>query len=140
MSIYHREGVCSLWRRAKEDQKKGEVCIAWHNSARQLMWCSRPQIGCEMERFRGLIRDKKLECRDYNNFERKDCDGKVWYSYCIQPTDKEMNVGGNPINLFVFGVMCDGFTYFFKSRENRDALFNYINDIDAKTAVPSRTE
>ena len=51
-----------------------------------------------------------------------------------------MNVGGNPINLLVFGVMCDGFTYFFKSRENRDALFNYINDIDAKTAVPSRTE
>ena len=124
--FFNRQQVEGMWRNAKKD-RRGDICLYFHQRTRNLMWGGKAEIGAEMSRFREEVRKGNLCSKTYNNFDREDCDGKIWYSLTIQATPKLKDTNGepaqlgmSPINLLIFGYIVDGWTYYFKQRANRE--------------------
>jgi len=145
MEFFGREQVEAMWRNAKKDSRKGEICLYFHHDTKHLMWLGKAEIGAEMMRFREHVLKGDLCAKTYNNLDRKDCDETIWYSLTIQATStlksndgKQVTLGTSPINLMIFGYMVDGWTYCFKQRANRDSIFRYLNDLPEDTYVMAK--
>ena len=142
--FFHKQQVEGMWRNSKKD-RQGDICLYFHQRTCNLMWSGKAEIGAEMSRFREQVRKGYMCSKTYNNFDRKDCDGKIWYSLTIQATPKLKDTNGepaqlgmSPINLMIFRYMVDGWTYYFKQRANRDSIFRYLNDLPDDTYVRAK--
>jgi hypothetical protein len=51
------------------------------------------------------------------------CEGKVFYGLCLQLKDSQIS---DPNAMMNFGWICNGYTYFFKSKQNRDKVLEWI--------------
>ena len=86
----------------------------------------------DAKKWRGQYREGKLILEPENQKSHKClhplCEGKVFYGLCLQMLDEDGEVGmtTDPFALMNFGWMCNGMTYFFKSKGNRDAVMEWI--------------
>ena len=125
--IFSQTGMRSLWNNASKDRQKSEIACSYHAVARDMMWLSKDQMGAQAQMWRDQIRNGKIECKDYNNFELEDEEtGKKWYCLVVQPTNEE-HARMDMVMMMIFGVMVDGFAYFYKTKSNRDSIFEFIN-------------
>ena len=138
--FFCREEIVRRWKTCKKTkEKKRDVCLFWHNQASLFCWANKAEIGIDMKHYRDQIREGKLVCRDYNNFDRADCDGRMWYSLTIQGGKDNLGATGkSPVNLFIFRYMVDGWGYYFKQRDNRDSIFRYLNDLPDDSYVRAK--
>jgi len=137
---YSREEIVARWNTCKKTkEKKRDVCLFWHNRASLFCWANKMELGIDMKHYREQVRKGDLVCYDYNNFDRADHDGRMWYSLTIQGGKGKLNATGkSPVNLFIFGYMVDGWGYYFKQRDNRDSIFRYLNDLPDDTYVRAK--
>ena len=142
--IITKEFVRREWQRMTRDRRKHEVALCWIHHISDLHWLSKENIYHEFSRFREGIRSGRLKCSEVNLQERQDQDGRWWHFLVVQdgahliPMELvacalEANggatpLGTDPIALFEFRFLVCGFVYFFKKKDNRDALFKFLND------------
>ncbi len=103
---------------------------------------SKDYVQKEFTRFREEVRSGRLICSEGNLQKRKDKDGRSWHFLVVQDkphlvamehmgfpnTESSVTpVGCDPIALMEFDFCVCGFVYFFKKKENRDALFKFLN-------------
>jgi hypothetical protein len=125
--IISQKQMSGLWAEASKDRQKSEIACSFHGVAQDMMWLSKDQMGGQACLWRDQIKAGKIECRDYNNFDLEDeKTGKKWYCLVVQPT-KEEDCQMDPIMMMVFGIMVDGFAYFYKTKSNRDSIYEFIN-------------
>ena len=97
-----------------------------------------------VSRFKEEVRSGRLVCLEGNLQKRKDKDGRSWYFLVVQdkphlaamehmvvpvPTGAcvMLPIGCDPVAYMEFDFLVCGFVYFFKKKENRDALFKFLN-------------
>ena len=51
------------------------------------------------------------------------CEDKVFYGLCLQLKDSEIT---DPNAVMNFGWIVNGYTYFFKSKQNRDKVLEWV--------------
>ena len=152
--IITKEFVRREWQRMTRDRRKHEVALCWIHHISDLHWLSKENIYHEFSRFREGIRSGRLKCSEANLQERQDQDGRWWHFLVVQDKPHviaiepiaralEANGGGvtplgtDPIALFEFNYLVCGFVYFFKKKENRDALFKFLNSIPDHAPPPA---
>lgn len=128
VEIVHGDVIHSMWRKHSKDRRKSEVAISYHAATGQLMWCSKQNMGEQAVMWRDLKRQGKVEILEGNCVAREDKLGRTWNLLVVQPT----NLDEAPIDkvaLMEFGFAVSGYTYFFKSVENRDEIRRFVMEI-----------
>ena len=151
--IITEEFVRREWQLTTRDRRKHEVGLCWIHHTSELHLLSKDNIYIEFARFRDGIRSGRLNCAEANLKERQDRDGRSWHFLVVQdkphlialePIASALEANGgvtplgtDPIALFEFNFLVCGFVYFFKKKENRDALFKFLNSIPDHTPPPA---
>ena len=98
-------------------------CMRAYAQYKMLSVMNNTETTTQAKIWRKLIRAGDIECHDYNNNETT-IEGKTYYSLVIQPKDYETC---DPLGIFMAGTMVSGHIYYFKSKQNRDTIFKFIN-------------
>jgi len=150
--IITKEFARREWQQMTRDRRKHEVALCWMHHISELHWFSKDNISHEFSRFREDIRSGQLHCAEANLKERQDQNGRWWHflvvqdkshlipmepiAFALQAYGGATPLGTDPIALFEFNFLVCGFVYFFKKKENRDALFKFLNSIPDHAPPP----
>ena len=130
------------WKFSTRERQKHEVALSWIHHRRELHWYSKAVISQEFSKFREQVRGGRLFCSESHLKDQHDKDGRFWHFLVVQdkphlvamehmgfPNTETFvtPVGCDPIALMEFDFYVCGFVYFFKKKENRDALFKFLN-------------
>jgi len=80
----------------------------------------------QMKIWKKFIKKGLIKCVEHNNVSKKADDGREWHLLTIQEAGKD-NHDIDGMGLFIFGYMVGGSVYAFQKKQNRDAVFKYIN-------------
>lgn len=79
----------------------------------------------QMKIWKKLIKKGLIECIEGNNVSKTADDGREWHLLTIQEAGGNCDIDG--MGMFIFGYMVGGCVYAFQKKQNRDAVFKYIN-------------
>ena len=126
--------IKSMWRYARSD-KRDDVAISWVERFHSLSWLSKDNMTEQMKLWRksakgeGEYADDRVRIFEYNNKEVEDMDGKKWYTFVVQTcgsSNKMKYMNLDAVALTVFNIMVGGYLYAFKSKVNRDRVYEYV--------------
>jgi hypothetical protein len=123
--IITKEQAHSMWKDCITDRQKSEIACCFHGASREMMWASKELMASQAKLWRELIRSGDVQCLPGNNLDRADKNGRMWFMLCVQVMEGQVNP--DPIALLEFGFMVIGCCYFFKTKSNRDSIFQFIN-------------
>lgn len=127
MTLYNKNEIEFNFNYSMLDQQSGEICLSYYRELQQFCWYDKPSMNTEMKRWRKLAKNNEIKICKYNNLEF-EYNGKKYYTFVVQPYkngDIE-ECGIDPIMLFIFGNLVSGCAYVFKTKENRDNIYNYV--------------
>lgn len=114
---------CCIVKFMGEKQKAKAFC--WNQQRRELTWLDTEHVKEQFKAFKKMKKNGIVKCMEYNNVEH-EFNGQTWYSLVVQDVNDE----GNPMDIGAFAIfryMVSGFAYHFVKKENRDAMFAYLN-------------
>ena len=106
------------------EKHKGKA-FCWNHHTKELIWSDTEHIKPQFKLFKKMKKNGIIKCMEYNNVEH-EFNGQMWYSLVIQDVIDEKN----PIDVGAFAIfryMVSGWAYHFVKKENRDAMFAYLN-------------
>jgi hypothetical protein len=106
-------------------KRKDLRCIFWGQKENNLSYLlNTDNISNQMKDWKRGRKENQLTLLRANNrdWEYK---GRKFYSFTLQPASDDGNFGADGTQL-LFGWFCDGLTYYWTSKHNRDAIFDYI--------------
>jgi hypothetical protein len=126
---HHPEKMTKLLQHSAANIQPGELCITWHRQQRLAVWGGKKSLEIDMRNWRKMKRQNKLFINPDENREVK-INGQPWHILIVQEGTMEdtREIGWDPLG---FGIddgmlMVDGYIYFFKNKENRDMVANYV--------------
>lgn len=130
MEVVHGDGIHKMWKAATKDKQKSEIALSLHQATNQLMWGSKQMMAEQAKLWRDMKRQGKIEILEGNCVARQDKSGKTWHLLVVQPTNLDhLQYSADKIALMEFGFLVSGFTYFFKSADNRDEIRRFVMEI-----------
>ena len=106
------------------EKQKGKA-FCWNFQRKELTWLDTEHVKEQFKSFKKMKKNGIVICMEYNNVEH-EFNGQTWYSLVVQDVNDE----GNPMDIGAFAIfryMVSGFAYHFVKKENRDAMFAYLN-------------
>lgn len=100
----------------------------WSRGQHGFMTMDKHEMKPQMVKWRRLIKQGKLVCRDYNKKTLKADDGREWHVLVVQDAVQESN-DVDAMGMFVLSFMVSGCLYAFQDKNNRDKVFDYINKL-----------
>jgi hypothetical protein len=124
MPIFHKKEMELNFNYHMASKQKGEICVTFHRQEAGYAWYKKDGMNIEMKRWRKLAKDGKLKISKCNN-QDFNYNGEMYYTFLIQ-TYNNNDCGLDPILSLVFGYFVSGYGYIFKTKENRDSIYNYV--------------
>ena len=107
-------------------KSRGECFFYHHKQTDQIMWGNKEEMTTEMKMWKQLRKDGILQMLE-KNCKTKVIDGQTYYILVLQQLKNGVQ---EPVGIDMLGVgygfMVDGFIYHFKSKTNRDLVFNWV--------------
>lgn len=129
-NIVRKDQIESAYKRLCAEEATTDIVMFihkshWNKGNRGICVMNIQEMKIQMKDWRKKIRQGKLQCIEYNNKTKTTDDGRVWYILVMQQSNIENDTMDN-LGLMLLGEMVDGCIYAFKSKENRDKIFEYI--------------
>ena len=113
---------------ADKDKKRGEICMFYHRELKCMGFNNKELIGADMQNWRTLRKQNKLEMLESNN---KNCKikGRTYYILVIQTPNGRMGVDPTGMGWDNRSFLVDGYIYYFQKEINRDMVYKYVMGI-----------
>ena len=102
--------------------KNGAPCFTWHQQLNDFSWLYKPDLYEQFKIYKKNIKNGKLEVSSDNNLTRT-LDKTEWHCIVIHQVGNDMI---DVCSLKLFDMMISGFVYWFNSKANRDAMYEYL--------------
>ena len=110
-----------------QDQRQGEMCLTFYKEINRFMWYDKPTLTKNMKTWRKSAKNGSIKICKYNN-KTLEYMGKTYYTFVIQSYKNNIQQRNEmcPLMFSGFNIMVSGYGYCFKTKENRDAIYNYV--------------
>ena len=124
-----RELMDYAWQGCLDNMQKDDSVIFFHHQTfhkhKMLSVMNNKELKVQAKMWRKHRKSGLIQIQDYNN-ETYEVDGKKYYTLVVQPTDLD-DAQIDPLGLLTIGLMVSGYVYVFKTKTNRDIIFDYVN-------------
>ena len=107
-----------------QSKVKSDIGFTFHQQYHDFMVMNKDEAKGQMLLWKQMAKDGKIMLLEGNNREY-DVEGKMIYSFVVQPTNQNHSPCICPLSL-AMGTMVSGFTYAFTKKENRDSIYTYV--------------
>ena len=132
MSIFLKEPMEQAYLCYLRTRTESDVAFAWHFGEESLALINKEELSLQICAWNKS--DDIYKCNPKNNVEVSDGEGRTYYSLTIQVYEKDGSLSQqnpmSPFHLMKFGIMINGFNYYFIGKNMRDAVCKFINDKD----------
>jgi len=130
MPLIHGDNIRQSYNLAvTRDMRPSDLAICWLQREGVFSLYDKTEMTSQMKLWRKLAKEGKVKMGHYNNKDKKE-GGRDWAILVVQPydpiTNKMKECDFDPMGLFIMGEMVSGFIYAFRSKENRDKVFEYV--------------
>jgi hypothetical protein len=107
--------------------RQGDKVMTFHQQIGAWVWLNELEYKTEMKRFKNLMKKGRLNIEEENNLTY-EYEGVKWYSLVFNLYDENgeeqdcMDIG----SMDKFGVMVDGFSYYFINKADRDNIYKHL--------------
>ena len=115
------ESVKKICEEILSIKNKKDICFFWQFAMKNFAVMNKEEMDVQMRGWCKQAKEGVLTVMECNNTET-DFNGKMIYGLVITPN---MECSLCPISLAI-GMMVSGFGYFFTSKANRDAVFQFL--------------
>jgi hypothetical protein len=132
MSIFLKEPMDEAYLCYLRTRTESDVAFAWHFGQESLALINKEELSLQICAWNKS--DDIYKCNPKNNVEVSDGEGRTYYSLTIQVYEKDGSLSQanpmSPFHLMKFGIMINGFNYYFIGKNMRDAVCKFVNDKD----------
>ena len=128
MPTINKETIINSFKPAYHSWKQDEIMMTYLVERSCFSLYNKTQTQNQMRMWRKLAKDGKIKIAEYNN-KTKIINGVEHYTFVVQLYDGDEFSKSNsfdPLGLFILNEMVDGYTYLFKSKENRKNIYEYV--------------
>ena len=129
MPIFTTKDMTAVLRDTAANTQPHELCIAWHRQDQQAFWGGKKTLEKDMREWRKMKRQNQLYINPEESREVK-IDGSPWHILILHEGTPENphQIGLDPLGFGIDDkmILVDGVIYFFKNKENRDMIVNYV--------------
>jgi len=112
-----KHAICTL--------EPSDLCFTFHQYGRCCSTLDKALLNDESKKWRDMVRRGKITVSKEMCFSTTIL-GKKYYMLVLEYDEVEPD----PILLMIFKIMAGGsYMYFFRNEKNRDAIFNFVNDV-----------
>ncbi len=131
MSIHTAPQFLGAYEQYKRYEEPRDIVMFYHKNQwdrgqHGFMTMDKHEMKPQMVKWKRMIKQGRLVCRDYNKKTLKADDGREWHVLVVQEA-VEGSDDVDAMGMFVFSFMVSGCLYAFKDKNNRDKVFDYIN-------------
>jgi len=119
----------TLLKRIVEGRRKsrGETCFYYHRGAKEAMWATNEDM-----REQAKLWKKAMKAGDQLQFLEANCqtkliNGEEWHFFVCGHQTKDLGFDPLGMGFDDCQFLVSGFIYFFKNKENRDTIFQWLN-------------
>jgi hypothetical protein len=108
-----------------KDRQGGEIAWMWFVAKNDVSFYTKDIMRDQCKSWKKLIKEGKVHPVSEEFNASPIVGGKQFHTFCICPTDTEL-IDPTGFGWEDGGAVIKGFIVYFKNKENRDALFNYL--------------
>jgi len=123
MTYYENEKINDLIDVCLKKEEPTDICRYWYFWGEGIKVLNKKELTIQMTMFKNR---KKYKIEDYNNRMIKR-NGRKFYMLVIQYIDEDKEMNMCPMSLLGYGVMVDGFPYWFNTKKDRDYAIKIFN-------------
>jgi hypothetical protein len=119
------EGMRDYITHAIRDRQRGEIAWMWHQKQNEVAFGTKEDMRGQTKEWKRHIKMGKILPVLEDNNKSPIVGGKQYYTFCVCPVEWEIDPSGFSWEKETF--LINGIIVYFKSKENRDALFKYLS-------------
>ena len=107
-----------------EDKTSSDICWTYHQTRQGIVMLNAEELRLESKRWRQYAKEGKMKIHAYNNVAKTSFDGREWHLLVL--TRNTEDVIADPAAALLMKQFINGYVYFFKKKENRDSIYEYV--------------
>lgn len=111
-----------------DEKTRSDICWSYYQRLKGMALLNSEELRSQSKLWRYSAKEGKLKIHAYNNVTKTTFDGREWHLLVITPykDGEEAMLKADPAAAMLMKQFINGYVYFFKKKENRDSIYEYV--------------